>query len=147
MRLCLLVLACFVAANAQADFDPAGPSVDWVGQIVSQAPHNEDTCFTLRRARHAEQADTPQTFKVCALGYFNAHEFQTGHWLEARGILQPKGSDNLPLVAAAGVSPTEAPYDPRYYRDPMWMGPGFGYPMMMRPWRMYPYPMGYPYAW
>jgi hypothetical protein len=140
MRPYLPVTLCLFSslALASSDFDPAGPSVDWVGQIVSQKPYHEDTCFTLRQSRYAPDRNQPETFMACAFGYFNASEYQTGRWLEARGILQPQNQPQ-PVIGAAWVEPTSSPYTP--YDDPMMMygpfGP-FGYPFAG------PYPYGYP---
>jgi hypothetical protein len=145
IRLWVLMIISGITTTASADFDPAGPSVDWTGQIVSQAPQNNDTCFTLRRSQQNATQNTPETFKACAFGSYNAREFQPGHWLEVRGILQPKNSDNLPCVGAANAIPTQDPDIPVAYPDPMFypspfgpFGAPFGNPMM--------YPGGFSYG-
>jgi len=144
IRLWVLMIISGITTAAFADFDPAGPAVDWTGQIVSQSPQNEDTCFTLRRSQQDTAQNMPETFKACAFGSYNASEFQSGHWLEVRGILQPKNSNNLPLVGAANAIPTQDPDMPVMYSDPMFypapfgpFGP-FGNPMM--------YPGGFSYG-
>ncbi len=149
MRLWFFIIASCMSASALADFDPAGPSIDWTGQIVSQALYHEDTCFTLRRSRLNPNQEIPQTFVACAFGYFDARAFQTGMWLQVRGILQSKPWNNLPLIGAAGVTPADPPYDPMMYPDPMFYsgfgyfpygygyGYGYGFPVM-RPWMGYP---------
>lgn len=134
--LLLIILNLFsLQALASNDFDPAGPSVDWLGQIVAQRLYHEDTCFTLRQSRYATDKNQPEMFVACAFGYFNAPEYQTGRWLKIRGILQPQPPQppQQPLVGAAWVTPTNAPINP--YDDPEM----FGYPFAG--------PFGYPFAY
>ena len=148
----LLVPALAFVPPALADFDPAGKPVAWDGQIITQIRHSEDTCFRLRASRRDRQSGQPEIFVACSFGIYPSEDYAPGNWLRARGILQPEAFDNLPWVAAAGVRPIAAPYNPMV-DDPM-AGPWFdpAWPMMepwgnpfMQPWGMYPYPS--PWIW
>ncbi len=141
MRFWMLVSASLLALPAHADFDPAGPSVDWTGQIVTQSHHNEDTCFTLQRTGHPADNSQPVQFVACSFGWFGGSDYQTGHWLEVKGILQPDLFDHLPQVAGAGLYPT---IDPAVRRQ-MMEDPAFWPPPPFMPYWYYPGPY-YPSA-